>query len=174
MKKIPTTMQDIALILILAWSPFSSNFLTAQSPEESIKRQEESEHSIQVALTTGWKLANTAQENEKRDLIAKGIDDFRELLSNYKAIASQQPRLEQKVAHTITVLQQRLASAERKLRSSQMQETDLASAQAELQKKALEIQDLRKELTHMQEENNQLRNKVTLLFHEQGIKDFAA
>jgi predicted nucleic acid-binding Zn-ribbon protein len=170
MKKSLSIMQYIISITVLC-SPIYSTPLDERDPQSESELPEEKGHSITTALTVAWKLANTSQEIEKRDLIAKAIDDFKELMSSYKTLITQQPRLEHKVAHTITVLQQRLANAEKKLRLAQTQEADLTTAQAEVQKKAVELDDLRKELRTLQEENNRLRNQVTLMFHEHGITD---
>jgi|GEM_PF-6689355 len=168
MKKLRTLMQQIISIAILT---IILHYRPLFSDEQLQETQAVTEpgSSIQAALTLSWKLAQASQDTEKRDLIAKAIDDFRDLLGTYKTLINQQPRLEQKVAHTITVLQQRITSAERKLRTAQTQESELVTAQADLQKKSVEIADLRKELTTLQEENNRLRNQVTLMYHEHGI-----
>ncbi len=168
MKKLSSIMQQIISIALI-YSYLHGSPAQQQELAQLPTIQENLGQSIQNALTIAWKLATTTQDHEKRDLIAKAMDDFRELMSTYKKLVTQQPKLEQKVAHTVTILQQQLTSAERKLRTTQTQEADLATTQAEVQRKAVEIDDLRKELRTLQDENNRLRNQVTLLFHEQGI-----
>jgi len=114
---------------------------------------------VSDALMTGWRSAKKNNDTDTAAALANAIDTFATLQNNYTTCSEQLSAEKERNSK----LQEELQQKKNELRTASLEQNAVRVAQAETQRIAAQRDALMQELQKLQSENNDLRNKITIM-----------